>query len=425
MEQRGLKVISSDKTFFTKITNTISKLLIPTKVGFNGVIIGIKRNNVLKNYELYTNLKREEASDKKESISKKYEEAYTLYLEAIDKYIMDSVYKKVKNGTATEFEKNALATYYEVTHIKETEYLEYKHRKQQYLIELDYETIKELDKPKVREKFEPFYASKMETLYKGLLKHYSVKIADNLSFKDKSKIYDKIFETLEKYITDVLPIKMKHDEDNNYQEILNEYDKFSRFTVGKLDQKEYIEKKMILLGISRQLFTHSLPLIVAEQCYIKLLKDTRSLIVDTMVPQKRTAAYEMLIELIEDYNVRLLSTKIYWDKPQERDFYKKFWNQYKEIQKIKDENLELYQKKKEILFIKNDLKMLSNSKRDYSKIIKFYKTKLVNLGVMRQFKNTAKTLDGSYAKKNNIRKNKRNNFIITSRYTNSNKNIFK
>ncbi len=143
MEQRGLKVISSDKTFFTKITNTISKLLIPTKVGFNGVIIGIKRNNVLKNYELYTNLKREEASDKKESISKKYEEAYTLYLEAIDKYIMDSVYKKVKNGTATEFEKNALATYYEVTHIKETEYLEYKHRKQQYLIELDYETIKE------------------------------------------------------------------------------------------------------------------------------------------------------------------------------------------------------------------------------------------------------------------------------------------
>ena len=404
MEQRGLKVISSDKTFFTKITNTISKLLIPTKVGFNGVIIGIKRNNVLKNYELYTNLKREEASDKKESISKKYEEAYTLYLEAIDKYIMDSVYKKVKNGTATEFEKNALATYYEVTHIKETEYLEYKHRKQQYLIELDYETIKELDKPKVREKFEPFYASKMETLYKGLLKHYSVKIADNLSFKDKSKIYDKIFETLEKYITDVLPIKMKHDEDNNYQEILNEYDKFSRFTVGKLDQKEYIEKKMILLGISRQLFTHSLPLIVAEQCYIKLLKDTRSLIVDTMVPQKRAAAYEMLIELIEDYNVRLLSTKIYWDKPQERDFYKKFWNQYKEIQKIKDEDPELYQKKKEILFIKNDLKMLSNSKRDYSKIIKFYKTKLVNLGVMRQFKDTARTLDGNYIKKNNVRK---------------------
>ena len=31
---------------------------------------------------------------------------------------------------------------------------------------------------------------------------------------------------------------------------------------------------MILLGISRYLFTHSLPLIAAEQCYIQLIKDT-------------------------------------------------------------------------------------------------------------------------------------------------------
>ena len=92
---------------------------------------------------------------------------------------------------------------------------------------------------------------------------------------------------------------------------------------------------MILLGISRQLFTHSLPLIVAEQCYIKLLKDTRSLIVDTKIPQKRAAAYDILIELIEDYNVRLLSTKIYWDKPQDREEYKRFWEEYKKIQKLK------------------------------------------------------------------------------------------
>ena len=59
--------------------------------------------------------------------------AYTLYLEAIDKYIMDSIYKKVKNGTATEFEKDALSNYYEVIHLKQTEYLEYKYKKQQYL----------------------------------------------------------------------------------------------------------------------------------------------------------------------------------------------------------------------------------------------------------------------------------------------------
>ena len=51
---------------------------------------------------------------------------YGLYLEAIDKYIMDSIYKKVKNDTASEFEKNALSNYYTVIHLKETQYLEYK-----------------------------------------------------------------------------------------------------------------------------------------------------------------------------------------------------------------------------------------------------------------------------------------------------------
>ncbi len=133
--ERGLRVLETDKTFFKKITNTIGKLLIPTKVGFNSVMISIKRNNVIKAY-LYNE------EDKDETSRKKYEDTYALYLESIDKYIMDSVYKKVKNDTATEFERNALANYYEVTHLKETEYLEYKYRKQKYLIDLDYENLK-------------------------------------------------------------------------------------------------------------------------------------------------------------------------------------------------------------------------------------------------------------------------------------------
>ena len=41
--------------------------------------------------------------------------------------MMDSVYKKVKNDTATDFEKMALSKYYMVTHLKDSEYLEYKY----------------------------------------------------------------------------------------------------------------------------------------------------------------------------------------------------------------------------------------------------------------------------------------------------------
>ena len=395
MEQRSLRVVSTNKNFFTKLTNTINRLLIPTKLGINGIMISIKRSSLVKAFETYKNETKDEA--KKENLSKKYEDAYTLYLEAIDKYIMDSIYKKVKNGTATDFERDALSNYYEVIHLKQTEYLEYKYKKQQYLLQLDYQTLKS-EENKILPRYERFYSVKIEQLYKGVLKHYSIQLADNLTYQDKNIIYDKIFDLLEDYITEVLPLKLKLDDSNMYKNIISQYEKFDRFTVGKLDIKDTIEKRMILLGISRQLFTHSLPLVVAEQCYVKILKDLRQIIVTTTIASKKEAAYKLLIELIEDYNIRLLSTKIYWDKPSDREEYKLFWNEYKKLQKGKEENLEKYEKQKEILFIRADLKKLRAAKRDYSKIIGFYKSKLVELGVIKEIKNKCKTSKKIYSR---------------------------
>ena len=73
MEQRGLKVLETDKTFFTKITSTISKLLIPTRVGINGLLINMKRNNVLKAFEAYIQSRNAEDISKKEQEMQKYE----------------------------------------------------------------------------------------------------------------------------------------------------------------------------------------------------------------------------------------------------------------------------------------------------------------------------------------------------------------
>ena len=138
MEERSLRIYDSEKTFFSKITNTINKLFIPTKIGINGMLISIKRNNILKAYD---NLQVAKDTEKKEILSKKLDDTYALYLEAIDKYIMDSIYKKVRNDVATEFEKEALSQYYVVTHLKESNYTEYKYRKQLYLIGLDYQNV--------------------------------------------------------------------------------------------------------------------------------------------------------------------------------------------------------------------------------------------------------------------------------------------
>ena len=52
MEERSLRVVGTDKTFFNKLTNTLNKLLIPTQIGLNGIRISVKRNALLKAYEI-------------------------------------------------------------------------------------------------------------------------------------------------------------------------------------------------------------------------------------------------------------------------------------------------------------------------------------------------------------------------------------
>ena len=297
--------------------------------------------------------------------------------------------------------KNALSKYYEVTSLKENEYIDYKYRKQKYLLELDFEGVKVSNKEKLRMKYNEFYISKLDTLYKAILKNYSIKVADTTNIYDSTKewLYTKIFYTLEDYIQNILSLKIEINYDNIENDKILDYEKYESYTVGKLDTRDNIEKNMVLLGISRKLFTHSLPLIVAEQCYEKLLKDARVLVQDTKMAAKRERAYSMLISLIEDYNVKLLSTKVYWESPKARDEYKKFWNKYKEISKLKETDFIEYVKQKEILFIKDDMKKLHDTKTDYTKILKYYKRKLVDYGAIRQIKDSFKS-EGKYIKIN-------------------------
>ena len=90
MEERSLRIYQ-EKTFFSKISNTITKILTPTKIGINGMLISIKRNNALKAYETYKANENIENQEKQEATEKKFEDVYALYLESIDKYIMDAL----------------------------------------------------------------------------------------------------------------------------------------------------------------------------------------------------------------------------------------------------------------------------------------------------------------------------------------------
>lgn len=388
MEQRSLRVVETNKTFFNKISNTLTKLLVPTKIGLNSMMISIKRNSLLKAYAGYIS---EKDTDKKELAAKKYEDAYSLYLEVIDKNIMDSLYKKVKNNIATNFEKEAMAKYYFIVSLKNTNYLEYKYKKQEYLLQVDYETANNIKKESTLKTYKEFYVAKMDSLYKGLLKNYSVEITDNLK-KDKSseKTFEKIFSSIENYVAETLPIKISLETSKMLKYQL-EYEKYQEVSLGKLNEQEKILKNMTLIGISRTFFTHSLPLAATERCYIELMKQVREIIVKEKNKAKREKAYETLVKIIEEYNLKLLSTKVYWDNPDEKEKYKTFWDKVTKANKI--ENEEERYKQKLIIFLKEDIKKLDKNKRTYKKIINMHKQYLIELGAMRVLKNKCKTTE--------------------------------
>ena len=383
MAERSLKVLDTNKTFFGKISNTLSKLLVPTKIGINGFVITLKRNNLLKSYENYINLPNHIEDSKKESLLNKYEEAYSLYLEAIDKHIMDTVYKKVKAGSASEFEKTAMSDYYLITNLKNTDYNEYKYRKQKYLIELDYESLKVSDKTKILNRYNGFYLSKMDVFYKGILKNYSVSLAESTkkAESDKNKVFYNIFTTLDEYMKNIMPLKFEADKKGSYNKIKDDYDNYERFEVGKLSEKDEIEKKILLLNMSRVVFTHSLPLVAAEQCYEKLIEDSRESIINASNDKRKEEVYTLLLDILDEYDKKLLSTKIYWEDLTEREKFKTFWELYSKKESDKD---------KEILLIRRELSIVI-SKEGKDKLVKFYKDKLVKFGVMRSIKNSAKT----------------------------------
>lgn len=385
VQEKSLRVYDTKKTFFTKIGTTFSKIFAPTKIGFNNLLVGMKRNAMIRNYY---NIEKFKEDEKKELAERKFEESYSLYLESIDQLIIETIYKKVKNDTATDFEKEALSKYYNVIHLKEVDETEYKYKKQQYLIALDYRALRETNKDKQLETFKPIYIKEMDRLYKALLKEYSIKISERLTPSEKEVIYEKIFYTLGEYVSDIIPMKKIEDK-----ELIKECSLFETYEVGKLDQVDILDKNTILLGISRKLFVHSLPMIVAEKCYVKLLKDTRNLIVDTKILRKRQAAYQLLLRIMKQYAEKLLDLKIYWNDNDAKKEYGIFKAKRNNLEKEREKlGFQEFERREQILFIREDMKYLERYNDKYYRILKFYRSKLVELNDMKQVKNKCRTI---------------------------------
>lgn len=383
MAELQLKVVKkTDTGFMGRAISNFGKAVYSSGGGLYSLIIGAKRNSLLKAYASYQEITTVADENKRNNISSKYDRAYENYLDSLEKYIKENIYNKVQKKVSNIKEERIMSKFYEVNSLKGNEYVEYKYKRQMLLLDMDWENVSTTKSGKAFLKYKDFYINTMENIYKASMRHYAILLTD-VKYESSEK-YEKIYELIESYIKQVLPYA---NENETNKRILEEYRKYVQ-SLDNFSQKESNElrRKLVLLGLSRELFVYSLPLIAAEQCYIQLMKSCRSALGNTFLDADKYELYKLLLDIIEEYNENVLSKKVYWDSQALREEYNKFWDKYNEIKKLARIDYDEFLKLREILFIKEDLKMLKKSKKKYDEVKAYYKDRMVQLHALRRIR---------------------------------------
>ena len=155
----SIELYKPNNSALNRLSKFFSRIPIKSKNGVSSININHKRNSMIKKYKTFLeNNKKEE----------KFNKSYNLYIESLNDYMMNKIYKRVKLEIATEYEKNILSEYYYILKLKEEHYEEYNYRKQKFLIDLDYENIESDEK--IFENFKITYEYIINKIYGNLLK---------------------------------------------------------------------------------------------------------------------------------------------------------------------------------------------------------------------------------------------------------------
>ena len=203
MPELQLKVVkNTGDGIWGKALNNFNKVLYSSGGGLFNILINSKRNSLLRasnNYEEVTQIANEK---KRNAVTEKYEKAYDNYLNVLEKYITDTVYNRVQKRIGTIKENKLISEYYETNALKGTEYCEYKYKRQLMLLQMDWESICASKTGSFVEKYKKFYVNVTDQLYRGLMKHYAVKLTNQS--EDKTPTFDKIYDLIEGHIKFVL-----------------------------------------------------------------------------------------------------------------------------------------------------------------------------------------------------------------------------
>lgn len=331
---------------------------------------------------LSENLEKASSEKKRNQLMSKYQKIYESYLTMLESYITETIYNKSKKKVSSVKENKLLSNYYEVNSLKSTDVVEYKYRRQTLLLEMDWDIILSTKGNTFVEKYKKFYIDVSSQLYKSLMRHYAINLTD--ATKDKNQTYMNIYNLIEDYIKVILP----YLEETETNKRITEVYKKEIATIDTYNKKSYseIKRSMLLLELSKFVFAYSLPMVALDQCYQELIEKARIGIMNTYLDADRFEVYQLLLDLIESYNVNVLSKKIYWDTEMQKEEYQKFWDKYSEFKKLERIDYAEYVRLREIHFIMDDMQKIKGEKK-YDEVRAYYRERMQQQKGFRRLKN--------------------------------------
>lgn len=399
MAEVQLKLVKrTDDGVFGKAINNLNKMLYSPSGSFFNIAINSKRNSVVKNFILSESYEKMTSEKKRNNLMSKYEKVYEAYLEMLERYVTETIYNKAKKKVTSLKENKLLSSYYEVISLKSTDFVEYKYRRQTLLLEMDWDIILATKQNAFVEKYKKFYLSVVSQLYKSLMRHYAVNLTD--ATKDKQQTYSHIYNLIEDYVKKVLPYEEETETNKRIMEIY----KNQIITIDTYNKKSYseIKRSVLLLEISKFIFAYSLPMVALDQCYQELIEASRVAVMNTFLDADKFEVYQLLLDLLESYNVNVLSKKIYWDTDLEKEEYVKFFNKYQEFKKLERIDYAEYIRLREVHFIMDDLAKIKGDKK-FEELRKYYRERMIQQKGFRKLKNSHSTKKGNWRTRRRIK----------------------
>lgn len=383
-EQVGLKLAKrTEEGFFGKAISNIGKAVYSSGSSLYTILISTKRSSVLKHFSSYKTLMEIPEEKKRDAIKAKYEKVFENYLNTLEKYITETIYTKMQKRASNIEEEKIMSSYYEISALKGIDHVEYRTRLQMLLLNMEWSSISASKTGKFLEKYREFYLYNMEELYKASMRHAAILLA-NVKDSDKDK-YDNVYNLVENYIKNILPLLPENKENTK---VIEDYKKYvlGLDTFAKKDYNE-LRRRLSLLGFARILFTYSLPTIAAEQCYVEIINQARTCLANAFIEADKFETYQVLLDAIEEYTDNVLVKKSYWNSTLEEEDFKKFNAKWSELKKLARIDYDDFKNQREILFVKNDLKNMNKLKIKLDEVRSYYRDRMLQLHALRKLAN--------------------------------------